>query len=100
MKIKEKNLDGEIVSREIDTVTELKEENIELKNKIRDLDLTLSLLTAKELSTVRTEDLIMELQLRMNTCVKKAEKYDKLKAKHEKAAKIIAELCNNHEGID
>ena len=96
MIIKERNLDGQIVEREIDTVTELKYKIIELEKENRDLDLTLSLVTAKELSTIRTEDLIMELQLRMGEHIKKARKYDKLVVKHKKAAALIAELKNNN----
>ena len=99
MIIKERNLDGKIVKRYVSNIDkssykELSEEIQRLENELRNLDLTLSLVTASELSAVRTEDLIFELTSRMHDNIKKAEKYDKLQEKHKRAAAIIAELKN------
>lgn len=96
MKIKERNLDGEIVEREVinPSFEKLQEENCELIQKINSLELTLSLVCAKELSTIPTHELIMELTSRMHVANDKAMKYDKLQVKHRKASAYIAELKN------
>lgn len=95
MLVRERNLDGKVITREYDldkSYKELTNEIFELKNEIANLELTLSLVSHKQLSAVRTEDLIWELTSRMNTNIKKAEKYDNLVVKHRKAAALIAEL--------
>lgn len=78
----------------VQQVSELKMENCKLENKIRDYDLTLTLVTANALKDARTEDLILELQCRMVGHIKKSRKYDKLEVKHRKASAYIAELKN------
>lgn len=103
MKIKERNLDGEIVEREVinPSFEKLQEENCELIQKINSLELTLSLVCAKELSTIPTHELIIELNSRLHVAMDKAEKYDKLQVKHNKAAAYIAELKNNQiKGVE
>ena len=103
MKIKERNLDGEIVEREVinPSFEKLQTENCELIQKINSLELTLSLVCAKELSTIPTSELIMELTSRMHVANDKAMKYDKLQVKHNKAAAYIAELKNNQiKGVE
>lgn len=99
--IKERNLDGEIIEREVynPTIEKLQQEIFELEEENRSLDLTLSLVTGKELSTVRTEDLIIELQSRMIKHIEKSRKYDKLLVKHKKSARLIAELKSKNGDV-
>lgn len=95
MMVTERNLNGKIVKRQYDlnkSYKDLQEEIWKLQTRISELELTLSLVSAKAMSTIPTQELITELTIRMHDNVKKAEKYDKLVVKHKKASNLIAEL--------
>ena len=101
-KIRERNLDGEIVERE-PTNPLLKDdllvENAELCHKIDNLELTLTLVCAKEMSAIPTTELLMELGSRLHMFENKAEKYEKLLVKHKKASNLIADLKKENDDL-
>ena len=92
MIVKERNLDGEIIEREIETVDELRKRISELNKENYELRLTLDLVTAKELKAVDTLDLLEELYYRVQGLEKMEKNHLKLLKKHERASRIIGEL--------